>query len=156
MKYSIDTSALMDGWTRYYPPDVAPSLWENLAKLIIEGALRATEEVYLEIKRKDDELFAWVKQQPDLIEPINGTIQQHVRTILEQYPKLIDTRNNRSGADPFVIALAMENSCTVVTGELPTFKPHRPNIPDVCTGFNVDYMNIVTLMRTEEMVLGNP
>ena len=29
MAYCFDTSALMECWTRYYPPDVFPALWER-------------------------------------------------------------------------------------------------------------------------------
>src|ERR1022692_867540 len=32
--YCIDTSALVDGWIRYYPPDVFPPLWTKLEDMI--------------------------------------------------------------------------------------------------------------------------
>jgi hypothetical protein len=45
VKYSIDTSAILDGSVRYYPPEVFPALWARIERLIEAGALRATEEV---------------------------------------------------------------------------------------------------------------
>ena len=39
MKYSIDTSSILDAWTRYYPPDVMPGLWKQLEELIDNGQL---------------------------------------------------------------------------------------------------------------------
>lgn len=50
MKYSIDTSSILDGWRRYYPPDVFQQLWTRLDDLIAEGSLRATEEVLVELE----------------------------------------------------------------------------------------------------------
>jgi hypothetical protein len=52
--------------------------------------------------------------------------------ILRDHKKLVDTRKNRSGADPFVIALAKVEGCNVITGEKPTNRLERPHIPDVC------------------------
>ena len=63
MIYSIDTSALLDGWRRHYPPDVFVSVWERIEGLIAGGELRATEEVRIELERKDDDVFKWAKRQ---------------------------------------------------------------------------------------------
>lgn len=70
MKYSIDTSSILDGWRRYYPPDVFPALWDRIDELIASGALRATEEVLTELERKDDEVHEWARQRTDLFVPI--------------------------------------------------------------------------------------
>ena len=51
MVYSIDTSAILDGHNRYYPPDVFPKLWENLQVLINNGKLRAVGLVLKELER---------------------------------------------------------------------------------------------------------
>ena len=37
---------------------------------------------------------------------IDDTLQTHLVRIMTDYPRLVDTAKNRSGADPFVIALA--------------------------------------------------
>lgn len=42
MRYSIDTSAILDGWRRHYPPDVFPGLWTRMEGLIVAGHLRAS------------------------------------------------------------------------------------------------------------------
>ena len=54
-----------------------------------------------------------------------------VRRILQDYPRLVDTRRNRSGADAFVIGLAMVEGITVVTDERRTGRAERPPMPDV-------------------------
>jgi hypothetical protein len=149
MKYSIDTSAILDGWRRYYPPDTFPGLWRQLETLIARGDLRATEEVLHELEKRDDEVHAWAKSQSDLFVPIDDAVQEAVAQVLAEYPKLIDTRRGRSATDPFVIALAMVSSCAVVTGERPTDNAERPNIPDVCTDFRISCHDLLTLIRAQ-------
>lgn len=74
-------------------------------------------------------MHEWAKNhKAALFVPIDEEQQQHVATILARYERLVDTRKNRSAADPFVIALAMAKGCTVVTAEAATGKADRPNI----------------------------
>jgi len=47
--YCIDTSALIHGWRRDYPPDVFRSLWQQLDQLVAEGKLFSSIEVLLEL-----------------------------------------------------------------------------------------------------------
>lgn len=152
MRYSIDTSAILDGWARYYPPDVFPGLWQHLDELIAEERLIATEEVLHELERKEDELYIWAKERERMFVPIDTGIQSAVTKILERFEKLVDTRANRSAADPFVIALAQVEGCTVVTGERPTGRVDRPNIPDVCQGLRIPWTSLLQLIRTEKWV----
>jgi len=149
MKYSIDTSAVLDGWRRHYPIEVFPTLWDRLAELISDGSLQATEEVRIELEKRDDEVFEWCNSQNELFVSIDEDIQDHVSSMLQRFPKLIDTRRNRSSADPFVIGLAMVNSFSVVTGERPTGSVDRPNIPDVCDAFDITTLSLLDLIRIE-------
>jgi hypothetical protein len=149
VRYSVDTSALLDGWRRHYPPDVFPGLWTRLEDLIGDGQLRATEEVLQELKRKDDEVHEWAKRQSDFFIPIDEVIQPVVSSILASFEKLVDTRANRSACDPFVIALAQSKRCAVVTGEKATGSPDRPHIPDVCRALDVRCMSLLDLIREQ-------
>lgn len=149
MEYSIDTSALLDGWLRYYPPDTFDSLWQRLGELIASGSLRATEEVRFELEKKDDDFLAWTLERPELFVELDEGIQLKVSSLLDKFPKLLDTRANRSAADPFVIALAALNNCPVVTGEQATGNLNRPNIPDVCQESDIECINLITLIRRE-------
>lgn len=149
MRYSIDTSAILDGWIRYYPPDTFPGLWERIDELIAARQLIATEEVLHELAKKDDDVYAWAKEREEMFIPIDDQIQPAVADILEQFEKLLDTRKNRSAADPFVIALARIEDCTVVTGEKLTESLDRPNIPDVCRALGILDFNLLQMMRNE-------
>ena len=149
MKYSIDTSALLDGWIRYYPPDIFPALWTNLDGLIFERRLVATEEVLFELEKKDDGLYKWANERQEMFVPLDNQIQLAVATILRDYERLVDTSKNRSNCDPFVIALAQVVNCIVVTGEKASGTLKRPRIPDVCVELGIETINLIQLIRKE-------
>ena len=149
MRYSVDTSAILDGWRRHYPPEAFPGLWQRLGELIRNGDLRATEEVLRELEKRDDDVHAWAMAQEGFFVPLDDAVQDAVSEILRDHFKLIDTRTGRSAADPFVIALAKTASCTVVTGEAPTGSAGRPNIPDVCRAISVPCIRLLELIRLE-------
>ena len=52
MKYSIDTSAILDAWRRRYPPDVFPAVWVRFDEAIDAADLGASEEVLLEVEKR--------------------------------------------------------------------------------------------------------
>jgi len=149
VKYSIDTSAILDGWVRYYPPDVFPSLWTRLEGLISEGRLVATEEVLTELAKKSDEVHAWAKNQEKLFVPIDEPTQLSVANILSRFPRLVNSQRNRSMADPWVIALAQVNGYIVVTGENESGNLNRPKIPDVCKQLGIRPLTLLKLFRRE-------
>ena len=149
MRYSFDTSAFLNPWNRDYPPDIFGSLWEGFDDLIQSENLIATEEVLIELQRKDDAVYQWASRRRHMFVPLYGHIQQAAIGILAKYPRLIDNRRNRSGADPFVIALAQVEDCTVVTCETRTNSLNRPHIPDVCDALNIRCIDVVGLIREQ-------
>ena len=151
MAYSLDSSVLITAWRRNYPPEVFPTLWSNLASLIDSGSIVASIEVRTELERKDDEVLAWTKLREHMYVPIDEETQTRVVAILQRFPRLIDTRRNRSGADPWVIALAQVRNLIVVTFEEKSNSATRPKIPDVCDGMpsSVPYLNLVQLAQRE-------
>lgn len=151
MKYSIDSSSLITA-NRHYPKDIFHSLWNRLSESIQkEGTVQITEAVYIELEKQRDELFDWVKaQKSDLVIPIDEAIQQRVIEIQTRYPSLVDIENERDFADPFVIALAQINTCTVVTEEKPK-GPGSPvvKIPNVCRAESIQCTNFLGMLRNE-------
>jgi hypothetical protein len=148
--YCIDTSALVDGWTRYYPPDVFPPLWTKLEDLIGAKRVIAPDEVLRELSKKEDDLYRWAKKNDAFFLPLDATIQRATQEILEAFPRLVDSERDRSIADPFVIAVARVRSCCLVTGEKSSGNPKRPKIPNVCEHFNVRYINMLQFMREQK------
>ncbi|MBK6495913.1 MAG: DUF4411 family protein [Gemmatimonadetes bacterium] len=98
--YCLDTSALLDGWNRHYPVDVVPTMWERLSDLAATGTIVCPDEVLREVLKKDDSLSKWVKGVKGLIVPLDTAQQIAVAEILAEFPRLVDTRKNRSIADP--------------------------------------------------------
>ena len=146
--YSIDSSALIHAWRRVYRPKNFGFVWNGFDSLIEESRLRSSIEVYSELEKKDDELFKWCKERKGgLFVAIDGGIQAHVARILKDYPRLVDTVKGRSGADPFVIALAatVNPMMTVVTEE----QPGKTKIPDVCKSEKIDCIGLADLIERE-------
>lgn len=151
--YTIDTCSLITGW-RYYPPDIFSGLWEHLEELSSKGMLHSTEEVLVELKRNDDELLRWAKSQSGLFMPVDDGIQVEVLRVLKDHPKLYDIEKNKSGADPFVIAHALQNGYTVVTEEKKSGNFGKPKIPDVCEHYGIRNINLINLLREQGLKLG--
>lgn len=147
MIYCVDTSAWLDGWIRDYPPDVFPSLWERLTELIAAGLIKCSEEVYVELDKKDDGLHGWLKARKEVLVPIDRDIQRIVSELLRAHPRLVDTHRNRSQADPFVIATAEKLKAVVVTGEKPRGKMDTPKIPDVCDARDIRCIPFLEMLR---------
>ena len=148
--YSIDTSSLVHAYQRSYPPDILPDLWNRrLDELIEAGRLIAPFDVLEELKQKHDDLYAWAKLRPKLFIEIDS-FQEELVEVMRDFPKLVDTRKGKSGADPMVIALALSRNpnLTVVTEE--GFGSQKsPRIPFVCAERNLRWINLLQLLRDQ-------
>lgn len=155
-RYCIDTSALIHAWRRAYPPRNFPAFWHRLDELIAAKRLLSSTEVFIEIEKRDDDLHTWVKNRETMFVDIEGdALQVKMGEILGKYPRLVDTRKNRSAADPFVIGLSALNAppLIVVTQEGATSKIEKPHIPDVCAAEGLDCINVLDLIVREDWVL---
>ena len=136
--YCIDTSAILHAWNRRYPPQAFPTVWTNVEQLIAEGRLCATEEVQHELDEISDEVRAWARSHSGLFVPLDKAQTDEVTRILDQFEKLVDYRAQKSGADPFVIALAEVRGCTAITEERRTGARETPTIPNVCDALGTE------------------
>lgn len=152
MKYCIDTSSILHAWVEAYPPDNFPKLWQKVDSFISQGKLISSDEVLRELRKKHDSAYQWAKNHTNFFVPIDDPIQKLVSDIMSQHPRLVDTRKGRKEADPFVIAVAKLNKCTVVTNEILTTNLRKPNIPDVCNAMTVQCVNILQLIQAEGWV----
>ena len=144
MPYCVDTSGWLDGWQRNYPPDVFPTLWTKVEEVVAGGEVFSSEEVYVELQKKDDEIHDWIQARKEMLVPLTEEIQTLASHLLLEFPRLVDTLRNRSKADPFVIATAIDRKATVVTGEPVTGNMNKPRIPDVC---NVKGVRCITFLQ---------
>jgi hypothetical protein len=149
--YSIDSSALIHGWQRAYPPKNFAPVWKRIEALIAAGRLRASIEVRKELEKKDDALLAWCKKQEEFCVDIDDEIQDAMADIMGNYPKLVDTAKGKSGADPFVIALANSHdpAWTVVSEERGG-SAKKPRIPYVCGEEDVRCITLLELIQEQD------
>lgn len=124
-----------------------PSLWSKLDGLIAAGDIISSEEVYVELKRKDDDLHNWIQGRKQMLVPLDEAIQLQAVALLNEFPRLVDTLRGRSKADPFVIATAMERGAVVVSGETLTGNLDKPRIPDVCKVKNIRCITFLRMIR---------
>ena len=104
----------------------------------------------------NEELEKWCSQkglQSFLEVKVDESIQYHVSAILKDYPGLINAPKNKSGADPWAIALAVQYvqypGAVVVTEEKSTGDRKHPRIPDVCDFSQIEWVNIAGVVRKE-------
>ena len=151
-KYAIDTCSFTALY-RTYPPDVFPTAWEKIDKLIRNGIICSCEDVLQEIVVQDDVLSKWAKERQNIFLPIDAQVQEYVIKILTSHPNLLNLKKGKSGADPFLISVALIHKCSLVTEELPSGGPQRSKIPDVCIAYSIEYIRLLEMMRREGIKL---
>lgn len=147
-KYVIDTCSLTK-MRHTYPKDVFPAAWELLTDLAQTGVLISVEDVIEELLLFEDEILQWANEQGHIFFPLSENIQARAVEILSSHPGILDLKKNKSSADPFVIATAIEHSCAVVTEEKASNSQTRYKIPNVCRDYGVDCIPIIDMFRRE-------
>jgi len=150
--YVVDTNSFIL-LTEIYPYDVFPSVWAKVDEIIGQEKLVSVEDVYEELKTKDDDIHKWAKERRHIFKELNGPIQDSAIEILSTHNNLLDLKNKKSSADPFVIATARMHNGIVVTEEDFSGGPHKSMIPDVCRDYNVGCINLLEMLRKENLSL---
>lgn len=151
-KYLFDTNIFISLKDRY-PRDIYPTLWTKIEELIDNGTIISSMEVYDELMFYKDEIAKWAENRVKCFLPSDVEVQQYVINILEKYPQLVVGGKKKNSADPFVIALAMQQKCKVVTEEKINTNNNNnttPKIPNVCCQYGVDCINLVDFQREEK------
>jgi len=148
--YCLDTSAILEGRVRTYPPKTFITLWGKIELTIEKGLIVAPAEVLVELAKKEDSVFEWAKGHNNLNIPLTTDIQLAAKEVLRQFSRLVDSRKTSSQADPFVIALAMIEKRAVVTGEKNDGTPDKPKIPFVCASLGVKCINFLEMIQDQD------
>lgn len=148
MMFSIDTSGFIEGWNRFYCPDVFPSIWEQMAQAAGSGVIVAVQDVLEELKQKDDAVREWAEQHVQFL-PLEADVQDAAATVLRRFPTWVGAHRSRSFADPFAVGLALARGLRVVTMERSSSTPseRKPKIPDVCAAFDIRCYSLVEMFR---------
>jgi Domain of unknown function (DUF4411) len=154
-RYCIDTSGLTFLWRDFYPPDVFPSLWNDIETCINDRRLISPDEVLEELKTGGDSLYDWAKAKPDLFVRHDTAIQGIVSDILAhpEHSKLLYSKHATSlvVADPFVIAAAQVHGCSVVSNESFMFtpSPNKTKIPNVCADRGIEHLSVLEFIKEQ-------
>lgn len=149
--YSFDTSAFINGRNDIFKPKTFGPIWEAIGEMIASGQVRAIDPVKWELEKISDETKKWAKSQRGLFVPLKPEIQFATKGILASHAELIKAhKGTRSGADPFVIALAMTRNGTVVTQETVSSSQSKPRIPNVCKALGVKCMTLPEFVDSQD------
>lgn len=151
--YIIDSSIWIHIWM-HHPPDIFKSLWEQLRASVSAGNLLSPEEVLHELRRGTDDLPNVLAAEKNLFLPLDDLIQAAVTSVLGKCPDLANAESERNRADPFVVAVGMVKSGTVVTAERPRkAATARMKIPDACKALGVQCLDWFDFLRAIEWKL---
>jgi hypothetical protein len=140
--YCVDTSSLVT-IQRIYRLSKLEGVWEFLDGLANEGRLAAPREVLKELEAgQDDEIYQWAKKHIGIFRQLTQEQWQVAQDIVNdpKYKGFIDPDKEIPEADPFVIALAVEEQkqtrlipeqWIIVADEIPAKQGKKPRIPDV-------------------------
>lgn len=150
MRWCLDTSALIEPWVRRYPPDIFGPVWTKLSELAEARAIGAPLDVLLEIEKQKDDLHLWAEERSEqlFIQPDRQVMEVYTE-IINAHPGFLKIDSTKSGADPFVVALAEVRGLPVVTYETLAKKDAAPKIPNVCLARGVNCVDLVHVLRAE-------
>lgn len=152
MKYSIDSSSLINSWNRYYRIDVFPSVWDSLSERINSQIVVAQQLVFHKIAEKDDGLNGWIESRTKLFMPFDDEVFAIATEILEDFPQNV-SRRSRFGADAFVIALAIQHNLKEETEEeLEGSSAKKPRIPFICQQRGIACIKFIDFMSEVDWI----
>lgn len=157
-KYLIDTNIFIESAYRFYAFDICPGFWEFLNKCARLDSVKSIDKVYKEITSDNPKLQDFKEQLNNRrfflsIENISlesySIISQTLRTM--QYEK-IAIESFSSGADYFLVALAYQESYTIVTHEAKSGNNAKNTIkiPNVCERLGIECIDIAEFLRRKQ------
>lgn len=158
MKHLLDSNTFIEAKNRYYGMKICPAYWEWL--LLQNNALEiaSISLVFDELKRGNDELSNWVKDNSKLFLDVSDDATQQAfgavaQMLADQAPKMKAGafEDFLSGADPWLIAKAMTSGATIVTHEVHNRDMKKKfSIPNVCEELGIPFMNTFELLHKLE------
>lgn len=154
MTYILDANTFIEAKNRYYQMRICPGYWDWL--LIKHGSddVCSIDKIAHELSMGNDELSAWAASHSQFFQATSDAATQgHFTTIANHVATMPNLKAGAvpdflSGADPWLIAKAMQTGATVVTHEV-----HQPairrkvSIPNVCVDFKVPWVNTFELLN---------
>jgi hypothetical protein len=137
---------------RSYGEDLIPEIWQELENLFKNEKIISHTVVFEELttSAKKDALSKWISSKKRYFKKMSGNQAVHVSNILKIFPGLIDANNEKDQADPWLIALTLEekSKTSLFTSEKEYYivseesirSPHK--IPAVCEHFGIKHLSL--------------
>lgn len=149
MTWCFDTSAFIEPLVRLYPPDIFGPVWEKLEELAEANIVTAPADVLLELEKQKDDLYAWASSRPGIFQAPDRAVMEVFTEIVNNHPDFMKVNSTKSGADPFVVAMAEVKKLTVVTYETMAKQDAAPKIPNICVARGLQTAQLVDVLRAE-------
>ncbi len=151
--FCIDSSSFIY-LHRFYPPGFSKDIWDEFEELFHNGRIISHIIVFEELttrSKKPDPLTKWILLKKQYFRGFTTAQAQHVAEIINQFPGLIDPQREKDEADPWLIAMAIEEQAqsnlfcperkVIVVSEESRNKPQK--IPAVCKHFGLDHLTLL-------------
>lgn len=156
-KYLIDTNIFIESAFRFYAFDICPGFWEFLEKCSESDSVKSIDKVYDEITSNKPELQDFkekLKNAGFFLSTENIKFESHRKvsqTLLKMGYTEIAIRHFSGDADFFLVALAHQESYTIVTHEVKSSgnTRNRIKIPDVCEKLEICCIDVAEFLRCE-------
>lgn len=148
-RYCLDTSVLINSWQQHYRIDVFPGVWAAFDELIENGRILSCLEVFKELEKQRDELFAWAKERRQIFEKPTKQTLSEMTDLMGKYANFAAAGGSQNAADPWLIAHARVTDSVVVTFEQyqERSKPTKPpKIPNVCIEIGIPWMSPIDFL----------
>jgi predicted nucleic acid-binding protein len=150
-RYCLDTNVLIQAWQKYYSPKFCPDYWSVLSEMGNQGKIFIPQMVNEEILRTDDDLSKWLRTSKIAVLKIDSNVTNFLKTIYAADPthkNLVDNTKQRSLADPWVIAHAINENATVVTKEekITATNTNKIKIPNVCDNMGILWRYVLSIV----------
>lgn len=154
MTYLLDSNTFIQAKNDFYRFSFCPGYWDWIIDGYYRGQIFSTEHVRQELLRLQDELADWIKTAVPAGIFIKGSDAS-----LRTYSDIVRWVSNRemykqehkarflSGADPWLIAEAMNGNHTVVTFEKSQPIASTVKIPDVAKAFGVPTLRVYDVLE---------
>jgi hypothetical protein len=137
----------------FYGFRLAPTFWGLLDDRAAAGEVAAPRQVYQELTNYGDELADWVGVRRDsglFVDP-----DQQVQTVFTQVADYVNQNypgrkaaEFLGGADPWVIAHAIEENATIVSFEnRASIDSQTPKIPNVARAFQTETIDLYRMLQ---------
>lgn len=158
-RYCLDANVLIQAWRTYYSPRLCADYWHVLDELGNQHRIFIVQEVADEIDRIEDGLREWLKESRIAVRKADDAVGTCLRAIYsahEEHRKLVDNTKNRSLADPWIIAHALNEGAAVVTKEerVVALNTRRIRIPNVCENMGIVCMNDFDFLAEQNIRFG--